>query len=112
MPFVQQEKLDQESNGTYTTLLKARVSARTNASVVVANAHASHNLLFKVLVSNDVEGANGTWAEDKAETTITGGSNPIRHVLTGPFIWIDVQIKSVGAGESPHGSAWLLGVGL
>jgi hypothetical protein len=114
MPEVKQETIAQYSNGTYTSLLKAKLHSRTATTLVIANLHASHNLKWKVLVSDDPEGAANTWAEEKAEATINGAATvaPVKHVISGPFCWVDVQIMSAGPAESPQASAWLLAVGL
>jgi hypothetical protein len=109
---VQQEELNKPtagSTGTYTSVLKARVPELTKVSIVVANAHATATLNWKVLVSNDPEGAAGTWAEEKAEAALTGTSVS-KHLVSQPVIWVDVQIQSTDT-SSPQANVWLLGVG-
>jgi len=112
MPQVLQQQTDQYSATAYASLLKVRVLSRTAGSLVIKNQHATATLKYKILVSNDPQGGANTWAEEKAEATLAGAAIPVRVVLTGPFVWVDVQIASNGAGESPQGSAWFLAVGL
>jgi hypothetical protein len=110
MTGVKQEKTDQYTNGSYVSLLKARIPDIVQSTVVIRNQHASHSFLWKVLVSNDPDGIAASFAEDKAEATLNPATRA-RHVITGPFIWVDVQVMSDTAAESPQASAWLLGVG-
>ncbi len=110
MPFILEEKTDQASNATYTSLLKSKILSRLYTSLTIYNAHASHQLKYKILVTNDSDGVDG-WAEDKAEATLAGLTG-VKYNITGPFVWVDVQIMSNGSGESPHASAWLHAVGL
>jgi len=111
LTLVNQETLGQVAVAAYASLLKARIPARTNASIVLTNTGESGaHIDWKVLVSNDPEGAVNTWCEDKAEATLNQGST-IRHVLTGSFFWVDVQIKSNVSGKSGLGNCWLMAVG-
>ena len=112
MPHVQASITDRYSSTAYTKLLRAFLSERTNTTIIVKNQHATHHLKFKILVSNDLHGAANTWAEEKAEATINGGTAPVRYVLTGPFLWVEIQIASAGTDESPQASAWVVAVGL
>lgn len=112
MPYVLQEKTGQVAVESYASLLKAKIIGRTDASIILSNTGLSgHTIKWKVLVSNDPEGAADTWAEDKAEATMNAGATPVRHVLTGPHLWVDVQFASNDAGESGEGNAWLMTVG-
>jgi len=111
MPLVTQENIGQVAVEAYASLLKARIPARTNASIVLTNTGESGaHINWKVLVSNDPEGAAGAWGEDKVEAVLNQGST-VRHVLTGPFLWVDVQIKSNVSGKSGEGNCWLMAVG-
>jgi hypothetical protein len=105
-----QEKLGQAAVTAYASLLKARIPDRTDASIVLYNSHASHTIKWKVLVSNDEQGASTTFAEEKAEATLAAVT-PVRYVLTGPFAWVDVQIASNTSGQSGEGNVWLLATG-
>ena len=112
MPLVTQENTGLVAVAAYASLLKAKIPARTNASIVLTNTGESGaHIDWKVLVSNDPEGAVNTWSEDKSEATLNQGST-IRHVLTGSFFWVDVQIKSNVSGKSGLGNCWLLAVGV
>ena len=111
MPLVTQKNLVQVAVEAYASLLKAKIPARTNASIVLTNTGLTGaHIDWKVLVSNDPEGAAGAWADDKAEATLNQGAT-IRHVITGPFVWVDVQIKSNVSGKSGEGNCWLMAVG-
>ena len=110
MTNVKQETTDQYTNGSYASLLKTRIPDIVNATLVIRNQHATHSFKWKVLISNDPDAASTSFAEDKAEATLNPATQ-VRHVITGPFVWVDVQIMSDTAGESPQASAWLLGVG-
>lgn len=113
MPHVKQENTDLTSTNSYATLLKAKICGRTDATVVISNSHTSNWIKYKVLVSNDEEGAANTWVEDKAEAVLNNSTSTIAsHVLTGPFLWVDVQIKSNSDGVHGTGNAWLHAVGL
>ena len=114
MPYLYDEKLAQYSATAYASLVKAKILGKTQCTLVIKNHHASHALNYRVLVSNDPEGAAGTWATDKAATAIAGAATPvpIEYELTGPYVWIDLQVASDGTDESPQASAWLLAVGL
>lgn len=110
--MVLQEKTGQVAVEAYASLLKTRIPARTNATVVLSNiGETGATINWKVLVSNDSEGAANTWAEDKAEATLLI-STAVRHVLTGPFLWVDVQFASGVSGKSGVGNCWLMAVGL
>jgi hypothetical protein len=112
--YVVQQHTGQYSDTTWKSLLKVRAIPHRQLSLAIANLHASHTLKWKVLVSNSLHGDADTWAEEKSEDTINGASTilPVRYVLSGPFVWVDVQIESVGADQSPQGSAWLLACSL
>ena len=111
MSLVCQENIGQVAVAAYASLLKARIPARTNATIVLTNTGLTGaHVDWKVLVSNDVEGAGDTWAEDKAEATLNQGST-IRHVISGSFLRVDVQIKSNVSGKSGEGNCWLMAVG-
>jgi len=111
MSLVTQENIGQVAVAAYASLLKAKIPARTNATIVLTNTGESGaHIDWKVLVSNDLEGAAGTWAEDKAEATLNQGAT-IRHVITGPFFWVEVQVKSNVSGKSGLGNCWLMAVG-
>ena len=111
MPYVLQEKTGLVAAAAYASLLKARIPARTNASILLTNSGLTGATIdWKVLVSNDPEGAADTWAEDKAEATLTIATG-VKHVLSGPFLWVDVQIKSNVSGKSGEGNCWLMAVG-
>lgn len=110
MPYVLQEKLAQATTNTYASLLKAKILPRTDGSIVLYNSHATAALRWKVLVSNDVEGAANTWGEEKAEATLAA-LTPIRYVLTGPFIWVDVQVASNVTDTPSEANCWLQACG-
>jgi hypothetical protein len=113
MPHVLQEKTGQVAVENYASLLKSKIVGRTNATVVLSNTGLTgHTIKWKVLVSNDPEGASGTWSEEKAEATLNAGATPVRHVVSGPFCWCDIQIASNDPGESGEGNCWLMAVGL
>ena len=112
MPLVTQENTSQVAVAAYASLLKAKIPARTNATIVLTNTgETGATIDWKVLVSNDPEGAANTWCEDKSEATLLI-STGVKHVLSGPFFWVDVQIKSNVSGKSGLGNCWLMAVGL
>jgi len=111
LTLVKQETIGQVAVAAYASLLKARIPARTNASILLTNSGLTGATIdWKVLVSNDPEGAADTWAEDKAEATLLIATG-VKHVLSGPFLWVDVQIKSNVSGKSGEGNCWLMAVG-
>jgi len=111
LTLVKQKTIGQVAVAAYASLLKARIPARTNASIVLTNSGLTGaTIAWKVLVSNDPEGAADTWAEDKAEATLLIATG-VKHVLSGPFLWVDVQISSNVSGKSGEGNCWLMAVG-
>jgi len=111
MPYVKQETTAQNTTSSYASLLRARVIGFPHATIVVTNSHGSYSLNYKVLTSNDPKGAANTWAEEKAEATLAAGA-VARHVLTGAFCWIDVQIVDTTGGQHAIGNAWLQACGI
>jgi hypothetical protein len=93
----------------YVSILKERLPEIPSVSIVIANSHATKKISWKVLVSNDPEGASGTWAEEKAAADLNA-TTVAKHVLSAAFVWVDVQIKSEDS-TSPSSAIWLLGVG-
>jgi len=107
MPQHKEESLDNTSANAYASILKAKITDLNNCSIVLYNGHATSVIKYKILVSNDPEGAANTWAEDKAEATLNGVT-AVRHVLTGAFVYVDVQIASnVADTHSDDVDAWL-----
>jgi len=102
------ETINQASTGSYASILKAKLGG-LYASIVVLNLDAVKDLKYKVLLSNDPDGASASYGEDKAETTIQESATGF-HITTIPSHWVDVQIKEASALESPHASCWLIGV--
>jgi len=92
-----------------TSILKAKIISTKKASIVLVNQHASKLINWRILVSNDPEGAAGTWAEETTSAELAADT-PVRYVLTGAFVWVDVQIQSEDSA-SPQALVWLLAVG-
>jgi len=92
----------------FTSILKTKILGQKTASVCLANSHATAAVNYKVLVSNDPEGASASYVEEKASAAVSAMAGAA-HVINGPFAWVDVQIQSVGA-DSPQSSVWLLAV--
>lgn len=106
MPLVLQEKTGQATTASYATLLKARITEPTKATVVITNSHGSNGLKWKILVSNDPEGASSSFAEEKAEAVLAANA-AVQHSVSGAFAWIDVQIVDNVEGNHATGNAWL-----
>ena len=111
MPRVAQETTNQASTASYVTLLKARLVSMTHCTITLTNSHGSNGIKFKILVSNDPHGADGTWAEEKAETVLAAAAAK-SHAISAPFAWVDVQIIDENAGNHGIGNAWLQACGL
>jgi len=62
---------------------------------------------WKVLVSNDPEGASGTFAEEKAEAQLAGGNTLEKYAISQAVLWVDVQIKANAAGNQANCDCWL-----
>jgi len=98
MPHNKDESLDNTTTNEFVSALKMKITNLNNASIVIYNGHDTYEINWKVLVSNDPEGADNTWAEDKVSAEL-GVNSAARHVLTGAFIWVDVQIESATDDE-------------
>jgi len=106
LPFLQEEKTGQATTDSYASLLKSKLTELSKVSVVVSNSHGSNSIKYKVLASNDPDGAAASFAEDKTEATLAAGAAE-RYVLTGPFVWVDVQVRAATGGSQGTGNAWL-----
>lgn len=98
------------SDGSYKTLLKSKFVGRTVASLVIRNTHATDSLKWRVVVSDDPNGAADSWGILKAEDTLTGNT-VTPYAVVGTFCWVSIEIMSNGAGESPAGYCWMMAVG-
>ena len=82
-------------------------------TIVISNSHGTNVIQYQVLVSNDEEGAVNTWATDKSATDVAANNAKLeRHVVTGAFLWVDVQIKSKVENSHGTGNCWMYTVGL
>lgn len=107
MPQHKEESLNNTTTNDFVSILKAKITDLNNCSIVLYNGHATYEINWKVLVSNDPEGAANTWAEDKASAEL-GTESIVRHVLTGAFVWVDLQVESATDEEpSDNVDAWL-----
>jgi hypothetical protein len=111
MPSIKQSTLNQNSTSGYASLLRAKITGRTAATITIANNDGANGILWKVMVSNDPEGATGTFAEDKVEDSLAAGGSS-KHVVTGAFAWVDVMFKDESSGNHAACSAWLQAVGV
>ena len=94
----------------YVSILKTRnTEAVVNVSLIIRNSHATDAIDWKVLISNDLEGISTSFAEEKSEASLSA-LTLAKHVLSGPFIWIDVQIKSIDE-DSPQATVWQVAAG-
>jgi hypothetical protein len=103
------------SNGTFQSVLKEKIPEWLNCSIVLKNVHATASLKFQVLVSNDMEGAIGTYGalalDSEGNTTKSLAAGALEALtLSGPFAHVDLQIQSEDT-NSPQCSAWMLAVG-
>jgi len=113
MPQIRDEKLAQTSTNAFVSILKMKVYSRKQITVVISNSHPTNVIQYRVLISNDEEGAVNTWAIDKTDTDVVANSVTLeRHVITGAFVWVDVQIKSKVEGDHGTGNCWMYAVGL
>jgi hypothetical protein len=96
---------------SYASLLKVKVPEAKSASLVLKNTHGSKSLTFKILVSNDPQGALGSWdaldldSIGTTEGTLTYGSIqswdlPLYHSY-------DVQVANAVAEQASEASAWM-----
>ena len=113
MPQIRDEKLAQTSTNDMASILKMKVYGRRQITVVISNSHPTNIIQYQVLVSNDEEGAANTWAINKAATDVAANNVTLEmHVVTGAFVWVDVQIKSKIADTHGTGNCWMYAVGL
>jgi hypothetical protein len=111
MPSVKQESTNQPSTASYATLLRARVIGFTKCTLTVTNSDGVNAIKFKILVSNDLQGAANTWAVEKTEDVLAAGA-AYPHILSGAFCWVDVLIVDESAGDHGIGNCWLQACGL
>lgn len=111
MPHLEQSKTGQASTNSYDSLLKARIIGFPKTSITITNSHGSYGIKYKILVSNHPQGLADTWAEEKAEATLAAAA-AASYTLTGPFVWVDVQIVDASSGNHGVGNAWLQSVGV
>jgi len=111
MPIVKQEKTGQASAVGYATLLKVKLEGIVKASVIITNSHAANIIQYKILCSNDPEGADGSWTQKQAEADIdpygADPSNAKYHEFDPTPLWIDIQIKTKTGTDHGTGNAWL-----
>ena len=113
MPQIRDEKLGQTSTNSMVSILKMKIYGRMQLTVVISNSHAANVIQYRVLVSNDEEGAVNTWAIDKTDTDVVANNVTLgSHVVTGAFVWVDVQIKSKTTDAHGTGNCWAYAVGL
>ena len=91
--------------------MRAKILGLRNCTIVLTNSHGSNGIKHKIQVSNDPHGADGTWAEEKAETVLAAGA-AASHALSAPFVWVDVQIVDESAGNHGIGNCWLQACGM
>ena len=103
------EKIDQASTSSFASIVKAKTDG-LHLSIVIANLSGANQLSWQVLGSNDPEGASDTFATEKASANIAA-SGLAAYLTTNRYLWVDVQIKEQSAGQSPHASCWVLGIG-
>ena len=111
MPLVLQETVGQATTASYATLLKVRLTEPTKATVVISNGDSSNGLKYKILVSNDPEGAASSFAEEKAEAVLAANATA-RYVVSGSFLWIDVQVVDNVPASHAIANAWLHSCGV
>jgi len=116
MPIVKQEATDKTSAVAYDTLLKVKLEGIVKASVIITNSHATNIIQYKILFSDDPEGADGSWYLKQVETDIDPyGTDPSKakyHEFDPTPLWIDIQIKTKTDPNHGTGNAWLKAVGL
>jgi len=106
IPQTKQETLNQATTNAYASLLKAKITDLNNCSIVVKNRGGSNVADWKVLISNDPEGASGTFAEEKAEAQLATNTLA-KHEIAQPVVWVDVQVKANAAGSQTNMDCWL-----
>jgi len=116
MPIVKQEKTAQNSTNDYVSLLKVKIEGIVKASVIITNSDTTNSINYKMLYSNDPEGAVGSWYEKQAETAIvpyaSDPANAKNHDIDPTPLWIDIQIQSTVPDSVGIGNAWMKIVGL
>ncbi len=104
------------SNGSFQSILKARIEDSIKSSVVIKNKHGTAALTFRIMVSNDPQGASGSF--DALEISDTEGATTTQSLAAGAtqslaidstWCYIDIQIESEDE-NSPQADAWLLAV--
>jgi hypothetical protein len=111
VPNLNQAVTNLPSTSSYTSLLKARIIGFPKTSITITNSHGSYGIKYKILVSNHPQGIADTWAEEKAEATLAAAA-AASYTITGPFVWVDVQIIDASGGSHGIGNCWLQATGI
>lgn len=111
MPHLKESTTGTTTTSSYVLAQQTRTIGFTKISVLVTNSDGTNSIKYKILGSNDPQGGTNTFAEDVSEQTLTAGS-AARHVLSGPFVWIQVQVKDASGGSHGIANVYLLAVGL
>jgi len=111
MPLLKQETVAQTTTDSYASLLKARTPEVTKVTVVIANTDSVNALKYRILGSNDPDGASGSYAIEKTESVLAANATE-RYSLSGSFFWIDIQVADNVPASHAIASAWLHGCGV
>jgi len=106
IPFAKAETENQATTNSYASLLKAKIVDLPNCSIVIKNRGDTNVADWKVLVSNDPEGASGTFAEEKAEAQLATEALA-KYEIAQPVVWVDVQVKANAGGSQTNMDCWL-----
>ena len=99
------------TTGSYVIALRSRPLGFKTISLTLTNSDGVNSLKYKVDVSNDPQGAADTWAEEIAEQVLSAGA-AAKHVLSGPFVWVAIQVKDASGGSHAIANVYLLAVGI
>lgn len=99
------------TTNSYASICKANIVGHPNCSVVIRNSHASYVADYKILVSNETNGADGTWAADKAEAQLAGNNATVAYAINGCYKHVDVQAKANAANNQALLWVWIYASG-
>jgi hypothetical protein len=111
MPHLKASTTSITTTSNYALAQQTRIIGFTKITVLVTNSDGTSSIKYKILGSNHPQGAANTFAEDVSEQTLTAGS-AAKHVISGPFIWIQVLVKDASGGDHGIANVYLLAVGI
>ena len=106
------EHLGVATTNSYVSLLKEKLPEHEYVTLVVTNSGDTNDATVKVLVSNDPEGSATSFVPLEVSTgvteTVIGEADGKPIMVSAPFHWVDVQVKSTSSSNATTVNVWLM----